>query len=201
MKRAALFLGNIGAEYQRTRHNMGFIVGDCWMQRHGNPRLRPGCSSLLAEHQELALVVGFPQTLMNLSGRAAKEVMRKYQLQEASSLLLVVDCLHLELGAMRFSRGGSHAGQNGVRSVIDSLGGEKGFARLRLGIGSPAGRRGNAVTHVMGNFSSAQWKQVERVAPVAAEAVDVIRAEWTRLQTEGVTAEELENAKTYLTGA
>ncbi|TMM25448.1 MAG: aminoacyl-tRNA hydrolase [Actinobacteria bacterium] len=129
-------LGNPGREYERTRHNVGWLVVDELARRHGGS-WRSKFSGSLAEVRvdgsKLALLK--PETYMNESGRSAAAAARFFKVP-AESLLVVHDDVDLEPGRLQARRGGGLAGHNGLRSLGQHLGTQD-FLRLRIGVGRP----------------------------------------------------------------
>jgi len=124
------FLGNPGKDYERTRHNAGFIACD---------GMFPGLSWQIKFHSAFSKVDGFlvlkPQTYMNLSGTAISEAASFFKLK-ADEICVIHDDIELESGAIKFQQGGGLQGHNGLRSIRERLGSDK-FFRLRIGIGRP----------------------------------------------------------------
>jgi len=138
-ERLVVGLGNPGPEYAGTRHNLGFLVVDRLAEQLAVPWRRQGRS--LVARAELpgpsggaTAILAKPQTFMNLSGRAARELLAG--LDAEASWLVVSDDFHLPLGRLRCRSGGSDGGHNGLASVIESLPGRE-VPRLRLGVGEP----------------------------------------------------------------
>lgn len=131
-------LGNPGTKYKYSRHNMGFQVVDQFALKVGDHNLKWKNKFLshILHHkfpvQDLILVK--PQTFMNLSGNAVKEIMTYYHIA-LEQLLVIYDDFHLPLGKIRIRRRGSSGGHHGIDSIINSLGSEE-FPRLRIGIGN-----------------------------------------------------------------
>ncbi|HVU56388.1 MAG TPA: aminoacyl-tRNA hydrolase [Puia sp.] len=156
-------LGNIGADYAGTRHNIGFDVADALVKKHeGAFRL-----DRLAEVAEIrwkgkTLITIKPTTFMNLSGKAVKYWMDKEKVP-LENVLIIVDELALPLTKFRLRPAGSSAGHNGLRSIEEVLG-TNGYPRLRFGIGSnfPKGRQ---VDFVLG-----RWKEEE--LPLVGQKID-----------------------------
>ena len=156
-------LGNIGADYAGTRHNIGFDVADALVKKHeGSFRL-----DRLAEMAEIRwkgkiLIVIKPTTFMNLSGKAVKYWMDKEKIP-LENVLVIVDELALPLTKFRLRPAGSSAGHNGLRSIEETLGTD-GYSRLRFGIGNnfPKGRQ---VDFVLG-----RWREEE--LPLVRQKVD-----------------------------
>jgi PTH1 family peptidyl-tRNA hydrolase len=128
-------LGNPGERYARSRHNLGFILGDELVERAGARWSRPD-EDYFAAHLRLHrrdVVVVKPWTYMNLSGRALTALARVEPVP-ASDTLVVCDDIALPLGLLRLRGKGSDGGHNGLKSIIDALGTPR-FPRLRLGVG------------------------------------------------------------------
>lgn len=165
-------LGNPGPKYERTRHNVGFVVADALAERHG---------ITLKHHKGVALagwgVVGAarlgivkPTTFMNRSGQAVRDVARYYDVAP-EEMLVVFDDLNLPLGKIRLRLGGSAGGHNGVQDVIDALGTDA-FARLRIGIGGEFAR-GRQADYVLSPFSAAEREVVDGALVEAREAAEM----------------------------
>ena len=161
-------LGNPGREYAATRHNIGFMVVDELARRAGaaggRSRFRSLVSDGLLGGQKLVLVK--PQTYMNLSGSAVREVLNWYH-APPKDLLVVLDELDLPFGAIRLRGDGSHGGHNGLGSVIEQLG-SKQIPRMRLGIG-----RGQAAARaqVLSRFSADEERELPAIIEAAADCV------------------------------
>ena len=135
--RLVVGLGNPGAEYEQTRHNIGFAALDTLAEEKKLKfkrfkKLNAQWALTTIEGKRLLLVK--PLTYMNLSGQAVAPLMRAYDLA-LSDLLVVVDDVTLPLGRVRLRPKGSSGGQNGLKSIIQSLGNQEGFHRLRLAVG------------------------------------------------------------------
>ena len=129
-------LGNPGRQYERTRHNLGWLVVDEVARRQGGS-WRSKFSGMLSETRlgDLRLALLKPETYMNESGRSVGAAMRYFKV-EAESLLVVHDDVDLETGRLQARRGGGLAGHNGLRSLAQQLGTQD-FLRLRIGVGRP----------------------------------------------------------------
>jgi peptidyl-tRNA hydrolase, PTH1 family len=130
-------LGNPGAQYERTRHNIGWRVADELARTQG-VSWSAGTQAVQTEFRLLGekVVLIKPQTFMNASGKAALPVMQFYKIGP-DNLLVIQDDLDSPFGLLRLRFGGRHGGQNGVRDIIRVLGGNEQFARLKLGISRP----------------------------------------------------------------
>ncbi len=163
-------LGNPESEYADTRHNLGFACVRELARRWGVGVDRKRWQSLVGHSDERRAWLVMPQTYMNLSGQAVAKALRDTGLA-AEDVWVVYDELDLPLCRMRIRRGGSGAGHNGVRSVIESLGTD-GFMRFRVGIGKPARRGTTAGRHyVLGRFTKAEAERVPAIVAGVADAV------------------------------
>lgn len=167
-------LGNPGVEYERTPHNMGFLLVDCLAERLGC-RLKAGTKfealvgSAVYAGEELILVK--PQTFMNNSGRAVGAVLNYRKLSPAD-LLVVVDDADIPLGALRLRKKGGSGGHRGLASINEVLGTTE-YARVRVGIGRGT-TRDELVDHVLGKFGREEWTVVQKAIEDTADAVQVI---------------------------
>jgi len=167
-------LGNPGIEYQFTPHNLGFltidrIASDCGVQVR-NRQCRALTARAVIAGQPVLLAK--PETYMNLSGLAVRDLLAKHELSSASDLILIYDELDLPLGTIRIRQRGSSAGHNGMESVIGALGTQE-FLRIRLGI-APGRKVSDGVKFVLTPFRKRELKQVDAVLDTAAEAVKAI---------------------------
>lgn len=131
-------LGNPTAEYAATKHNVGFMLADKLADKLGTSTWRERFNALVAEtflDGEKILLVK-PQTFMNLSGEAVAPLMNFYKL-DVSDLTVAHDDLDLPLGTIRLRPKGSGGGHHGVESIIQHLGGQQNFSRVRIGVGRP----------------------------------------------------------------
>ena len=145
-------LGNPGREYERTRHNAGWMVVDELARRHEGS-YRSKFSGQLAEvrDDERRLALLKPETYMNVSGRSVGAATRFFKV-DPGSLLVVHDDVDLEQGRLQARLGGGLAGHNGLRSIADALGTQD-FLRLRIGVGRPArGDRRPVADYVLSPF-------------------------------------------------
>ena len=132
-------LGNPGRQYEKTRHNMGFLVIDEFAAAHGVDVRRIKHKALTGETRisgEKVLLVK-PQTYMNLSGESLREVMNYYDVP-MENLIVIYDDMDLETGTLRIRKKGSSGSHNGMKSVIYQLQSDE-FPRIRIGIGSTSG--------------------------------------------------------------
>jgi len=165
-------LGNPGAEYEWTRHNLGFMLIDKLAAAAGATVKRKDCRALVGaatiENVRMRLVK--PQTFMNLSGEAVSCLLAKEQIDDASkSLIVISDDLALPFGAIRLRERGSAGGHNGLKSIIGAIGTNE-FMRLRIGI-QPEHPLNDAKAYVLAEFPKAQRDEVDTILDKAAEAV------------------------------
>ncbi len=162
-------LGNPGARYHDTRHNIGFRVIDALARRWSVDQWREQHQALVGRAREgdEPVLVAKPMTFMNLSGDAIAGLAGFYKVAVAD-VLVVLDEVALPLGRLRAGRGGSHGGHNGLKSVIARLGTSE-VPRLRIGVGLGDGQKALA-DHVLGTFGPDEREQVEAAVLRAAEA-------------------------------
>lgn len=166
-------LGNPGRRYRETRHNIGFMVVETLRERAGGPDEREtGHSALWSmEVDGREIVLARPLEFMNLSGAAVRALAGKRG-AEPSEILVVCDDFHLEFGALRLRRSGSHGGHNGMRSIIAALGTQD-FPRLRIGIGAaPAGE--DPADFVLERFAPDERARLGDVVTQAADCVEMV---------------------------
>ena len=162
-------LGNPGAKYHDTRHNVGFRVIDALARRWSVDQWREQHQALVAKVRagDEPVLVAKPMTFMNLSGDAVAGLAGFYKVA-VPDVLVVLDEVALPLGRLRAGRNGSHGGHNGLKSVIARLG-TSDVPRLRIGVGRGDGRR-ELADHVLGAFAAEDRDQVEAAVLRAAEA-------------------------------
>lgn len=166
-------LGNPGASYEKTRHNLGFMLVDELAREAQTQVKRSECRSLIGraviENQTVELVK--PQTFMNLSGEAVSCLLAKDE-RAIEKVVVISDDLALPLGSIRIRPRGSHGGHNGLRSLIDCLR-TSDFIRLRIGI-LPEHPVANTKDFVLQNFAKDEKEVVEKVLKDSADAVRII---------------------------
>lgn len=162
-------LGNIGAEYVNTRHNMGFMVLDAWAQasnivfttsRYGSVAEVP-----FRGHKIILLK---PSTFMNLSGKAVRYWMQEKNIP-LERVVVICDDLNLPWGSVRMRAGGSDGGHNGLKNIAE-LTGSQDYPRIRLGIGNDFAR-GGQIDFVLGTLSQEELKQMEEISARVIEGV------------------------------
>lgn len=169
MKYLIIGLGNIGYEYDGTRHNIGFeavdflcksLEGSWHGDHHGD----------LAEvkHKGRTLILLKPNTYMNLSGKAVRYWLQKEKILVENSLV-ILDDLNLEFGKQRLRAKGSDGGHNGLKNIQEVLGSDA-YPRLRIGIGDNFSK-GKQVNYVLGKWSEGEKAELPRILEKAAEVV------------------------------
>ena len=163
-------LGNIGAEYEKTRHNIGFKIADALCKKHKvefkNERYAEACHFKL-KGKEITVIK--PTTFMNLSGNAVRYWMQKEKIS-TNNLLVLVDELALPFGTLRMKGSGSDGGHNGLKHIQEILASQQ-YARLRFGIGNTF-LKGKQVDYVLGEWTDEETKSIEPLINRCVEAIE-----------------------------
>jgi peptidyl-tRNA hydrolase, PTH1 family len=173
--RLIIGLGNPGAEYERTRHNLGFMLVDLLAREAGAQVRRRECRSLVgrAELEGTRVELVKPQTYMNLSGEAVACLLSKQEAKRAAADLIVIsDDLALPFGTIRLRRRGSAGGHNGLKSIIAATRTDE-FIRLRIGI-QPEHPLGDTRNFVLDEFSRSERAELEKILERSAEALRAV---------------------------
>ena len=169
MKYLIAGLGNIGPEYELTRHNIGFLTLDRLADNHKvvfkTERLADKAEGKFKGRQ-LHLIK--PNTFMNLSGKAIAYWLQELKIPK-ENLLVIVDDLALPFGTLRMRTKGSAAGHNGLKNIEQLLGGQE-YTRLRFGIGNEF-QKGQQVDFVLSNFSQEEFKELPSMMEKTEEMV------------------------------
>ncbi len=169
MKYLIAGLGNIGPEYELTRHNIGFLTLDRFADLHKinftTDRLA-NKAELKYKGRQLHLIK--PNTFMNLSGKAIAYWLQDLKIPK-ENLLVVVDELALPFGSLRMRTKGSAAGHNGLKNIEQLLGGQD-YCRLRMGVGNDFAK-GQQVDFVLSNFSQEQFTELPTIMDKAGEMI------------------------------
>ncbi len=171
-------LGNPGPRYAKTRHNVGADTIALLAERHGQ-RLKQGKEHALVAEARVEgkrLVLAFPQTFMNESGRSTVSLVRRFKITDLANLVVVHDELDLPLGTVRVKAGGGLAGHNGLRSIKAWLRSDE-FSRVRIGIGKPPGGKDYGADHVLSTPNRFERQQLNAAVETAADAVEMILAQ------------------------
>jgi PTH1 family peptidyl-tRNA hydrolase len=161
-------LGNPGREYEQTRHNIGFEVLDSFAQKNDFPswlaKKDLKCQITIQNLGENRVILCKPTTFMNNSGEAGQAVQKFYRVYNQGTLA-VYDELAVPFGSIRTRLGGSDAGHNGVKSLIQHIGED--FGRLRIGVGSDVSKKAKDTDFVLGKFTKAEKPEL---SPIIKEA-------------------------------
>jgi PTH1 family peptidyl-tRNA hydrolase len=170
MKYLIVGLGNVGAEYEGTRHNSGFMMVEALAKSAGVSftleRLAYRAEMRVAGR---TLVIIKPTTFMNLSGKAVRYWMRAEKV-ELQNILVVVDDIALPVGTLRMKKGGSGGGHNGLGDIQATLNTDQ-YCRLRIGIGNEFSR-GRQIDYVLGHFSD---EEMATLQPQTDKAVEMVK--------------------------
>jgi peptidyl-tRNA hydrolase, PTH1 family len=169
MKYLIAGLGNIGPEYELTRHNIGFLVADQLADEHNAVfKLDRHAEKAEFKHKGRAIHIIKPTTFMNLSGKAIAWWMNELKIPK-ENVMVIVDDLALPFGSLRMRTKGSSAGHNGLKSIEQSLGAQD-YPRLRFGIGNEFGK-GQQVDFVLSTFTQEEFDQLTGIIKKANEMV------------------------------
>ena len=168
-------LGNIGAEYASTRHNMGFMMLDAWAQA-SNIVFETRRYGSIAEYsfKGRKFILLKPSTYMNLSGNAVRYWMQKLNIP-VENLMVICDDLNIPFGTVRMRKKGSDGGHNGLKDIQNAIGTQE-YARIRIGIGNDFAQ-GQQVDFVLGEISGEQKETVNELSKKVIEGVK----EWSIL--------------------
>lgn len=161
-------LGNPGGKYERTRHNLGFLVAD----RLAADNSAEFSKGFRGEYAEFFLngskhYVLKPHTYMNLSGESVQLIAAYFKI-EPEEIIAVHDDMDIEYGRLKLKKGGNDGGHKGIRSMIQMLG-DKSFVRLKMGIGKDGSRE--TVGHVLGKFSAEEAESLDEFIDIGVKAV------------------------------
>lgn len=170
-------LGNVGEQYENTRHNIGFEVADELAGRKGIPlqRLKHRALTNTTELGGKKVLLMKPVTFMNLSGEAAGEAARFYKIPP-ERVLVVCDDVALPAGKLRIRTGGSAGGHNGLKNLIQHLGTDR-FPRVRIGVGQKPHPDYDMADWVLGKFQGEDRKAMDEAVKKAADAVECLLKE------------------------
>jgi peptidyl-tRNA hydrolase, PTH1 family len=162
-------LGNIGPEYELTRHNIGFLVLDQLADEHkATFALDRHAEKSEVRYKGKSIHLIKPTTYMNLSGKAIAYWLQELKIPK-ENLLVILDDIALPFGTLRMRTKGSSAGHNGLKNIEATLGGQE-YSRLRFGIGSEY-NKGQQVDFVLSNFSQDEFTQLPPIMKKANEMV------------------------------
>ncbi len=163
-----LGLGNPGGEYAGSRHNIGFLCVDALAERHRLRATNREARSLTARLRlgDRELILAKPQTMMNLSGLAAKALRAKYHVP-LDRTFVVHDDIDLPFGRLRIRKDGGSAGHHGIDSLIEAFG-SRAFARFRVGVDRPVG---DGIDYVLGEFTERERTLLNAITERVSDAV------------------------------
>jgi PTH1 family peptidyl-tRNA hydrolase len=166
-------LGNPGKDYQKNRHNVGFMAIDKIAQEFGIEHKKVKSKAIIMEGKKdkKKIILVKPQTFMNLSGSAVASLMQFFKIN-TENLIVIHDDLDLPSLSIRLRPGGGAGGQKGVASIIQNLGTQQ-FNRIRIGIGRPPGRM-DAADYVLQNFPNQEEKDLPFLFDTVTKAVESI---------------------------
>ena len=164
-------LGNPGKEYERTRHNIGFMVLDRFAQMNNITVNKSSCRALIGDGRvgDNRVYLMKPQTYMNLSGESVGMFLRQKPL-ELTDIMVVTDDIALPVGRIRLRAKGSAGGHNGLKSIIAHLHSTE-FSRLRIGVGAPRDAS-IQIDHVLGPFNKADQAIMDETIESAVVALE-----------------------------
>ena len=167
-------LGNPGVEYQFTPHNLGFLAIDRIANNLGVEVRNRQCRALTARTviADQMVLLAKPETFMNLSGLAVRELLREYEAKPESDLVVIQDELDFPLGTLRIHTRRSSAGHNGIESIIGALDTQD-FLRIRIGV-APERKVGDGAEYLLTPMKKKELEIVDGMLDTAAEAVKVI---------------------------
>ena len=162
-------LGNIGPEYSKTRHNMGFMVLDAWSQASNTAFNTMRYGDVAEIHLKGRTVYLLkPSTYMNLSGNAVRYYLQKLPIP-TDRLLVICDDINLPFGKLRMRKNGSDGGHNGLKNIAECLETEN-YARIRMGVGHEF-CTGAQADYVLGNLSEEEMKEMDNLSEKVIQGV------------------------------
>ncbi|MDF2883938.1 MAG: pth [Clostridiaceae bacterium] len=164
-------LGNIGREYEKTRHNVGFDTIDLLSKKYNIVLNREKFKGIYGEGyigKEKVLLLK-PSTYMNLSGESVREAVNFYKI-DTDKIIIVYDDISIPIGRLRIRSKGSAGGHNGIKNIILNLGTDS-FPRIKIGVGQP---KENLVSYVLGKFSEEERKILDEALETALLVVKEI---------------------------
>jgi PTH1 family peptidyl-tRNA hydrolase len=167
-------LGNPGRKYAGHRHNIGFMVAEAWLSRHGTPgasdwREKFSGRFTIATGEFGRAVVLQPQTFMNRSGQSVQAAASFHRVPP-SRIIVVHDEIDFSFGRMAIKAGGGHGGHNGLRDIVSALGSHD-FTRIRVGVGRPGRGNTDVSNWVLSDFSAEERNALPEVVDRAQQAI------------------------------
>lgn len=167
-------LGNPGAEYEKTRHNAGFMAADKLAIKHGVLFNKHKFGSVYGEIKldGKRVFILKPQTYMNNSGTAVSAIAKFYKIP-AENIIIMFDDISLDVGKLRIRRSGTHGGHNGIKDIIELMG-TNDIKRIKIGVGERTNRDYDLKDWVLGKFPEEQQEQLDKAHDNAAAAAEEI---------------------------
>lgn len=167
-------LGNPGLQYEKTRHNAGFMAADRLAQKHGAQFNKHKFDAVYADFKigDNRILLAKPQTYMNNSGSSVTAIMNFYKIP-ADRLIVMFDDITLDVGKLRLRRKGSHGGHNGIKDIIE-LTGTDGIMRIKIGVGERENRNYDLKDWVLGKIPADQLQELDKALDRAALAAEEI---------------------------
>lgn len=169
-------LGNPGRQYEGTRHNMGFDVIDCLIEKYGIAQSGVKFNAMFGKGMigGERVVLMKPLSFMNLSGGPIQETANYFKIDPETEMIVIYDDIDLEPGQLRIRKKGSAGGHNGIKDIIRRLGTDN-FLRIKVGVGAKP-KDWDLADHVLGRFADSERKLVDEAIVRAADAVEMILA-------------------------
>ena len=190
VRRLIVGLGNIGPEFHRTRHNVGFMTLDALADKYNIDVREKAFKGLIGkgviEGNKVILVK--PQTYMNLSGESVRALMDYYKLT-TDEIVIIYDDISMPVGQVRIRPKGSAGGHNGIKSIIAHLGTQE-FPRIKIGVGAKP-ENGDLVKHVLGRFSKEDDAKIRDVFALAEEGLLAILQEDVKTAMNAVNGKKV----------
>ncbi|MDO8265828.1 MAG: aminoacyl-tRNA hydrolase [Candidatus Saccharibacteria bacterium] len=166
-------LGNVGSEYSKNRHNVGFMAIDRYKDSHDftdwMEKKDLKCHLTTGNVGSTRVILAKPTTMMNLSGESVQKIMQFYKISETDTLV-VHDELDIDFGTIRTRVGGGSAGHNGIKSLITHAGAE--FGRIRVGIGPKEPSKIDSADFVLQDFSDQQHEKLPKILKEVCALID-----------------------------
>jgi peptidyl-tRNA hydrolase, PTH1 family len=181
-------LGNPGAKYEETRHNMGFKVADAMAQAFSIPIAKKKFNAVFGKGRldGMDILIAKPVAFMNRSGPPVLGLAHYFGI-EIKDIIVIYDDVDLDFGRIKIKEKGGDGGHKGLKSVIDVFG-DDGFARVRLGIGRPAAHM-EVADYVLGKFSRAENKSLPEIINRARDVMEVVLKEGANIGMNRFNAE------------
>ena len=167
-------LGNPGAKYENTRHNIGFMTADLFMKENGGEFNKSKMQSVFGECKigNNRILTVKPQTFMNNSGISVSQIAKFYKIPN-ERIIIIFDDISLDVGKLRMRRKGSHGGHNGMRSIVEHLGNDN-IARIKIGVGAKPHPDYDLADWVLSKFPKSDTENLNKSLENASKAIKEI---------------------------